>query len=99
MQWDLVCENNYLSELSQTYYQVGALVGELTMSILVDKFGRKWVHIGASSLVAILGTGVAFTDSYSSFAILRPFVALCVVVGTNFLTQLKTNLCYICKVI
>ena len=45
LQWDLVCERNFLAELSQSAYQLVALFGEIIMAWLIDKVGRKKMHI------------------------------------------------------
>ncbi len=50
-QWDLVCHRNYLAELSQSLYLAVALIADVVCSWLVDRAGRKKMHIiGESAL-------------------------------------------------
>lgn len=40
-QWDLVCNREYLTNLSQTIFMLGILVGNMFFGGLADKLGRR----------------------------------------------------------
>ena len=80
-QWDLVCDKNYLSEFSQTIYQSGSFFAQLSMGSVMDRFGRKPVHILANMALAVAGVGCAFTQTYIGF------IATRIVVG--FISQVN----------
>ncbi|XP_064619908.1 solute carrier family 22 member 3-like isoform X2 [Lineus longissimus] len=70
-EWDLVCEQNFYAELSQTLYTIGTMVGSMAISPLSDMFGRKTVHLGAQVLTAIISTASALVPNYAAFVVLR----------------------------
>lgn len=80
-QWDLVCDRNYLSEVSQTTYHLGCLIAEVAFSYLVDRYGRKRVHIISHLLICVVGIGIAFSNSYITFVILRTILGMITVVS------------------
>lgn len=80
-QWDLVCKKDYYSDLSQTIYQVGALIGELLCSVLVDKFGRRKTYLVGTLIIIVLGTTAAFSPNYIFFCIVRTIMAAAVLVS------------------
>ncbi|XP_061167201.1 organic anion transporter 3-like [Saccostrea echinata] len=75
-EWDLVCDNNFLVDLSSTIYMVGNTLGALFLTPLSDKFGRKWVILGMLWIQGAIGIGTAFASSYAMFTVLRFFIAL-----------------------
>lgn len=77
-EWDLVCKKDYYSDLSQTIYQVGALIGELLCSVLVDKFGRRKTYLVGTLIIIVLGTTAAFSPNYIFFCIVRTIMAAAV---------------------
>ncbi|KAI0241104.1 Organic cation transporter protein [Lamellibrachia satsuma] len=69
--WDLVCDKNILTEMTQTVLVVGMLIGTMTMTPVADKFGRKWtflINACASSLVVFM---TALVNNYYLFTALR----------------------------
>ena len=86
-QWDLVCKKNYLAELSQTLFSVGGLVGELMAAVLIDRYGRKWVTIASYVAVASFGSGLAFTQTFISFIVVRTVLAVFVAVSVIITVQ------------
>ena len=79
-QWNLVCDKNYLGELSQTLYQLGSLVGELLLFV-VDKYGRKKIHIITHLIICVVGVVNAYSVSYSMFAITKAIGGMFIAVG------------------
>ena len=82
-EWNLVCTTDILSDLSQVAYEVGSMVGEIAGSTLADHFGRKGVHALSYPAIIALGTGLAFTQTYTAFIVLRFFIAIFVSVSTK----------------
>ncbi|XP_064623696.1 organic cation transporter protein-like [Lineus longissimus] len=82
-QWDLVCGDNYLSELSQTLFVVGMLTGNLVISPLADKFGRKPALLLCHLMLAVVTFIGAFSPNYSTFAVCRVLQGF---IGTGILS-------------
>ncbi|ELT96398.1 hypothetical protein CAPTEDRAFT_94722, partial [Capitella teleta] len=76
LQWDLVCGNNYLAEMSQVIYQCVMIFGDLITSYAADKVGRKPIHIFAHALVVIFGSATGLSQSYISFVVLKAITGL-----------------------
>ena len=66
-----MCERNYLAELSQMLLNLGSMLGYGFGSTLMDRWGRRNIHVASCMALALLGTGVAFSNSYVMFAVLR----------------------------
>ncbi|XP_048735991.2 solute carrier family 22 member 4-like [Ostrea edulis] len=75
-EWDLVCDDNFLVDLSSTIYMVGNTLGALCLTPLSDKFGRKWVILVMLWIQGAIGIGAAFSSSYVMFTVLRFFIAV-----------------------
>lgn len=73
-QWDLVCNDNFMVDLSSTIYMVGNTVGALCLTPLSDKFGRKWVILSFLWIQGVIGIATAFSSSYIMFTVLRFFI-------------------------
>ena len=71
LQWDLVCDNSYLVETSQTVMVVGVMFGAMFFSAMSDNFGRKPVFLFSEWAMVIVGITTAFVDNYYLFAVLR----------------------------
>lgn len=76
MEFDLVCDKSMWPEVSQAFFQVGGILGELTASILSDIYGRKWVHILSYFFIIALGVGLSYAQDFLTFIIVRSFVAV-----------------------
>nr|KAG5701350.1 hypothetical protein BaRGS_006124 [Batillaria attramentaria] len=74
--WDLVCDDNYLTELSVTLYMVGATCGTLFLTPLSDLWGRKTVMLACLWLQAGVGVGLAWTQSAVPFVVLQFFIGI-----------------------
>ena len=70
-QWDLVCDQKYLSSLATTIYFCGVMVGGVLFGHLADKFGRKPVMLTCIYMPVIVGVATAFSPWYSIFVGLR----------------------------
>lgn len=75
-EWDLVCDDNFMVDLSSTIYMVGNTVGALCLTPLSDKFGRKWVILSFLWIQGAIGIATAFSSNYIMFTVLRFFIGL-----------------------
>ncbi|XP_070208332.1 organic cation transporter protein-like isoform X2 [Littorina saxatilis] len=75
--WNLVCDDNYLSELAVTMYMVGATCGTLFLTPVSDRWGRKSVMLACLWLQAVIGVAVAFSPSPVVFVVLQFFIGIC----------------------
>ncbi|XP_006825550.2 organic cation transporter-like protein [Saccoglossus kowalevskii] len=68
-EFDLVCKNDYMKQLSKSLSALGELIGSLLFGQFADVYGRKpAVHI-ASTCSLIFGIATAFVPSFSTFLI------------------------------
>ncbi|XP_077977695.1 organic cation transporter protein-like [Glandiceps talaboti] len=68
-EFDLVCDKDWLKQLSKSIILVGKLVGSLIFGQLSDRFGRKPVFIAAIAWTILVSAGTAFSPTYYVFAI------------------------------
>ncbi|CAH1797125.1 unnamed protein product [Owenia fusiformis] len=73
-EWDLVCERNYYSELSQSVFSGGVMVGAVLFTWLADTFGRKPIHLFCQYVMVVLGVIIAFSPDITTFIVLRFFI-------------------------
>ncbi|XP_064597394.1 organic cation transporter protein-like [Liolophura sinensis] len=73
-EFDLVCDQKYLSNLATTIYFVGVMVGGVFFGHVADAIGRFPVLIACLYLPVGVGIGMSFAQSYVVFAILRFFM-------------------------
>ena len=76
VQWDLVCDDDYLSELSLTLYMVGATCGTLLLTPLSDRWGRKALLLPCLWLQAVVGVALTLVPTPLPFIVLQFFVGL-----------------------
>lgn len=74
MQWDLICENSWLRDFTQTLFQLGVLLGSVLFGMASDRFGRKRPLIVAVVIQVFGGIGAAYITHYWGFTIVRFFV-------------------------
>lgn len=70
-QWDLVCDREYLKDLSQTVLVIGVIFGAMVFTSLSDHLGRKPVFLFTQWALAVVGVANAFVPSYHAFLALR----------------------------
>lgn len=78
-QWDLVCDRGYLSELSQTCSMAVSLLAQTFVSYLIDKFGRKMMHIVCHLFICCLGIAVSFSSGYVVYVVLKSLLGIMIV--------------------
>jgi len=71
VQWDLVCDREYLKDLSQTILVVGVIFGAMVFTSLSDHLGRKPVFLFTQWALAVVGVANAFVPNYHAFLALR----------------------------
>lgn len=69
--WDLVCDNDYLVETSQTVMVIGVMVGAMFFTALSDNYGRKPVFLFSQWAMVVIGVITAFCTNYYLFSVLR----------------------------
>uniref|UniRef100_UPI00358E7AA7 solute carrier family 22 member 6-B-like isoform X2 n=1 Tax=Myxine glutinosa TaxID=7769 RepID=UPI00358E7AA7 len=82
-EWDLVCRNRPLKQMTQSVFMGGVLVGALIFGGLADKYGRRNMILICDFLAAITGICTSFAPNIALFSI------------TRFLTGLFLNGSYI----
>ncbi|KAI0223124.1 Solute carrier family 22 member 3 [Lamellibrachia satsuma] len=70
-QWDLVCDKNFLTEMTQMVLVVGLLIGIMTMTPVADKFGRKWTFLFNACACSLVAFVTALVNNYYLFTALR----------------------------
>ncbi|KAF4098458.1 solute carrier family 22 member 6 [Onychostoma macrolepis] len=70
-EWDLVCDQRALKQMSQTTYMGGVLVGAVIFGGLSDRFGRRVLLLFSNLMMAVGGTCAAFSTSFTMFCIFR----------------------------
>nr|KAG5701319.1 hypothetical protein BaRGS_006093 [Batillaria attramentaria] len=73
-EWELVCENEALSDVSQTLLLLGMCVGAVLFTSLADKYGRKPFTIGCQVGLMVTAAAQAFVPNFFAFLPLRFFL-------------------------
>ncbi|XP_077978568.1 organic cation transporter protein-like [Glandiceps talaboti] len=69
IEYDLVCDEDWLKQLSKSIVPFGNLIGVVSFGQLSDIFGRRIVFIITLTLSVVLSLGTAFSSSYIAFII------------------------------
>ncbi|XP_032516729.2 organic cation transporter protein-like isoform X2 [Danaus plexippus] len=75
-QWDLVCDRNWLKNLTQTIFMLGILVGNMIFGHLSDRFGRRLPFLIAVFLQLVAGVTTAYSVNWYMFTALRFLLAV-----------------------
>lgn len=84
-EWDLVCNSNKLKEMAQSVFMAGILIGGPVFGELSDRFGRRPILTWSYLLLAISGSGTAFSPSLPVYMIFR-FLCGCSISGISLST-------------
>uniref|UniRef100_A0A2A4K9Y1 Major facilitator superfamily (MFS) profile domain-containing protein n=1 Tax=Heliothis virescens TaxID=7102 RepID=A0A2A4K9Y1_HELVI len=75
-QWELICDRQWLKNLTQTIFMLGILVGNMMFGHLSDRFGRRNPFLAAVFLQLISGVTTAYSVNWYMFTTLRFFLAV-----------------------
>uniref|UniRef100_A0A3B2W7B3 Solute carrier family 22 (organic cation transporter), member 3 n=1 Tax=Mus musculus TaxID=10090 RepID=A0A3B2W7B3_MOUSE len=70
-QFDLVCSNAWMLDLTQAILNLGFLAGAFTLGYAADRYGRLIIYLISCFGVGITGVVVAFAPNFSVFVIFR----------------------------
>ncbi|XP_066293689.1 organic cation transporter protein-like isoform X1 [Branchiostoma lanceolatum] len=73
-EWDLVCSNKGLRQLTTSLYMVGVSLGSLGFGDLADRIGRRRTYLLALTIQFVFGVATAFSPHVALFIIFRMFV-------------------------
>ena len=76
LQWDLVCDRDFASDLITSIQMVGLAVGAFTFGQLAELIGRKYSYFLSYSFLILSGFGSAFASSWRVYAFCRALVGL-----------------------
>ncbi|XP_060574449.1 organic anion transporter 3-like isoform X2 [Ruditapes philippinarum] len=102
-EWNFVCENAELGELTQVLYLVGMMIGTFIFPTLSDRFGRKPIMVMGHVTVFGVSLATAFSGNYVVFVILRFLAGFCqqgLLAGTTLsLETLPAEIRHYCEVL
>ncbi|KAL0830654.1 hypothetical protein ABMA28_002791 [Loxostege sticticalis] len=75
-EWNLVCNREWLKNLTQTIFMLGILVGNMLFGHLSDRFGRRMPFLAAVFLQLISGVTTAYSVNWHMFTALRFLLAV-----------------------
>ncbi|KAL4716177.1 hypothetical protein ACJJTC_013954 [Scirpophaga incertulas] len=75
-QWNLVCDRAWLKNLTQTFFMLGILVGNMVFGHLSDRYGRRMPFLAAVFLQLISGVTTAYSVNWYMFTALRFLLAV-----------------------
>ncbi|XP_074650690.1 organic cation transporter protein-like [Tubulanus polymorphus] len=70
-EWDLVCDRNFLGELTITLKVVGSTLGSFFLPVMADKFGRKRMYYLLLFLYTVFEAAHVVAYHYWLFVLLR----------------------------
>ncbi|NXX01628.1 S22AD protein, partial [Larus smithsonianus] len=70
-EFDLVCDRKDLTDISQSVYMVGLLLGSIIFGTLSDRIGRRPVFLISILLQGLFGVGLAFVPDFYVYMAFR----------------------------
>ena len=80
-EFNLVCGNEWKTDLSTSLYYLGFGVGGIVGGIVSDRFGRKPIIILGSGLLLVFGIANTWSNSIWMFAFVRFLIGCAVTIG------------------
>ena len=71
LQWGLVCSKSSWTNVSQSVFFIGWLIGSWFWGTLADKLGRKKVFFANITVIILSGLGVGLSPNYLVFVFFR----------------------------
>lgn len=75
-EFDLVCDRERLTSLSQTIFMLGILFGNMIFGTMADKLGRRVPLLVATNLQLIFGVASSFASNFWLLVFLRFITAI-----------------------
>ncbi|KAH9508605.1 hypothetical protein Btru_052141 [Bulinus truncatus] len=75
-EYNLVCDDSYLNELTSTIYMVGSAFGVLSLTPLADRFGAKSVMLVCLWVQAVFGTCIIWSMNVIVYCILKFLIGM-----------------------
>ncbi|XP_075067343.1 solute carrier family 22 member 13-like [Mixophyes fleayi] len=75
-EFDLVCKRKEQTNISQSIYMLGLLIGSLIFGPLGDRIGRRPVILISVLLMLTFGVGAAFVTDFYTYIVLRCVVGI-----------------------
>lgn len=57
-----------------------SLCADTFVNYLIDRYGRKLMHVTSHIFICVTGIGIAFSNSYTVFIVLKCFMGILIVV-------------------
>ncbi|XP_050441772.1 organic cation transporter protein-like [Adelges cooleyi] len=77
-EWNLVCGRYQLSNVAQSVFMLGVLIGNVLFGVFADKYGRKVPMIFSIVLLLVAGVGTSLAPWYELFLPLRFATAMAI---------------------
>ena len=71
LQWDLVCKRSSWTNMSQSVFFIGWLIGSWLWGTIADKIGRKKVLFINIAVIILSGLGFGLAPNYLVFVLFR----------------------------
>ncbi|KAM5167340.1 solute carrier family 22 member 3 isoform 2-T2 [Callospermophilus lateralis] len=81
-EFDLVCVNSWMLDLTQAILNLGFLAGAFTLGYAADRYGRIVIYLISCFGVGVTGVAVAFAPNFPVFVIFR-FLQVTEIVGSK----------------
>nr|CDS17205.1 solute carrier family 22 [Echinococcus granulosus] len=92
IEWDLVCDKEWLAPLSTSMYMLGMVPGFWIGGITADSIGRRATTFAFWVLQVVVGISCSFAPNFVTYAVLRFVLGLASVARANALLVLSVEL-------